>query len=189
MLSIAEKIADGCLNDYRVLNWVVLLSFLLDIPMFFGYERILPYFLTLHVPEGIDCVLLTENLSVALLPIFLVDFVSWIYFICAWRIGFLNNDNERLAAVLTPTRMRWSSSSLGYIVGQIVSALFLLANLFGDVCSELATTFVVQGLTFGTVATAIVGMGGFVSFLGSLKYCFVYWKANKADATIESVLN
>ena len=90
---------------------------------------------------------------------------------------------------MTSTRMRWSSSSLGYIVGQIASALLLSANLFEDVCSELASAFAVHGFTVGAFAMAIVGMGGFSGFLGSLKYCFVYWKASKADAAIESVLN
>lgn len=189
MLGIAAEIINRRLSDCRALNWIVLLSFLLNVPVFLGYERILPHYLASPVPSGTDCASLAEYVSIALAPIFLVDLAGWMRYICSWKKSSGKSGSELMAAVSAPTRMRWSSGSLGYIVGQIASALLLTANLFEDVCSGLALAFAVHGFTVGAFAVAIVGVGGFIGFLGSLKYCFVYWKASKADAAIESVLN
>ena len=189
MFGIAAEIINRRFSDCRALNWIVLLSFLLNVPVFLGYERILPYFLTLSVPSGTGCASLAEYTSIALAPIFLVDLASWMRFVCSWKKSSRKSDGELMAAVSASTRMRWSSGSLGYVVGQIAAALLLSANLFEDVCSERASAFSVHGFTVGTFAVAIMGVGGFIGFLGSLKHCFVYWKAGKADAAIESVLN
>ena len=141
MFGIVAEIINRRFSDCRVLNWIVLLSFLLNVSVFLGYEWMLPYFLTLSVPSGTDCASLAEYTSIALAPIFLVDLASWMRFVCSWKKSSGKSDGELMAAVSASTLMRWSSGSLGYLVGQIALALLLSANLFEDACSELASAF------------------------------------------------
>ena len=141
MFGIVAEIINRRFSDCRVLNWIVLLSFLLNVSVFLGYEWMLPYFLTLSVPSGTDCASLAEYTSIALAPIFLVDLASWMRFVCSWKKSSGKSDGELMTAVSASTLMSWSSGSLGYVVGQIVSALLLSANLFEDACSELASAF------------------------------------------------
>lgn len=141
MFGIVAEIINRRFSDCRVLNWIALLSFLLNVSVFLEYEWMLPYFLTLSVPSGTDCASLAEYTSIALAPIFLVDLASWMRFVCSWKKSSGKSDGELMAAVSASTLMRWSSGSLGYVVGQIASALLLSANLFEDACSELASPF------------------------------------------------
>lgn len=140
MFGIVAEIINRRFSDCRVLNWIVLLSFLLNVSVFLGYEWMLPYFLTFSVPSGTDCASLAEYTFIALAPIFLV-LASWMRFVCSWKKSSGKSDGELMAAVSASTLMRWSSGSLGYVVGQIASALLLSANLFEDACSELASAF------------------------------------------------
>ena len=141
MFGIVAVIINRRFSDCRVLNWIVLLSFLLNVSVFLEYEWMLPYYLTLSVPSGTDCASLAEYTFIALAPIFLVDLASWMRFVCSWKKSSGKSDGELMAAVSASTLMRWSSGSLGYVVGQIASALLLSANLFEDACSELASPF------------------------------------------------
>lgn len=98
MFGIVAEIINRRFSDCRVLNWIVLLSFLLNVSVFLGYEWMLPYFLTLSVPSGTDCASLAEYTSIALAPIFLVDLASWMRFVCSWKKSSGKSDGELMAA-------------------------------------------------------------------------------------------
>lgn len=172
-----------------MLNWVVLVSFLLNIPLICGCERLLPNLLSLPTPNDIDIASLIEYTSIAIMPVFFVVFVSFLCYECSWRRSFRKNDDERWKAVRIPTQIWWACSSLGYIVGQVSSIMIFSANLFVDVPTEIISIFDIHGVTLRTCVIAVVALGSLASSLGAGAYCLRYWMMNEADAAIGAALS
>lgn len=184
LLDIVHVIGEACARNSRLLSWVVLVSFLLNVPVLFGYERLLPSLFKPPISGGVDLFFVVEYLSVAALPVFVVDAIGWLFHYLAWKKVSGMDDDEQKKVVRVPVCLRWSSSCLGHIAGQIVAVLLLTANLFVDVHSRLAETIATRGFMVGIFVIAVVGIGSFLGLVSSLEYAFIFWKANEANEAI-----
>lgn len=183
--AIADYIKDH-LGDCRALSWIVLLGFLLNVPIMFRCKRVLPFLLKLPVPSHIGWTSLIEYASIALLPIFILWCAGFVLHRCAWKMNSSKSDRQQKKAVLTSVRFRWSSGSLGYVSAQVTAALFLYANLYSDIFPKLCAEFNAHGMTVANFAIGVAALAGLIGLFESLEYCFVYWKANEADAALDS---
>lgn len=181
------KLLKDMLGSKGALNWAVSIAFLLNLPLLFGLDRLFSEVLvTVELPNEIIKELVLY-LSVATLPVFVAGPVSRVYFTSMFRRNAALKDAEQFRAARFPNRLMWSCELLSWTAGRIIAGLILVGNLFQDTISVVAAEVVSAQFSWGYIALLFALVTALISLIGSLSYCFVYWKTSEADKALANV--
>lgn len=178
------KLLKDMLGSKGALNWAVSIAFLLNLPLFFGFDRLFSEVLVTAVLPDEIIKELVLYLSVATFPIFVAGPVSRVYFTSTFRRNAILGDVEQFRAARFPNRLMWSCELLSWAAGRIFAGLVLVGNLFQDTISVVAAEAVSAQFSWGYIALLFALATALISLIRSLSYCFVYWKTNEADKAL-----
>lgn len=188
MLDSFLKCLGSTSTKKTTLNWLVLLLFNFNIPLFLGYPRITALASEFQDSAFFSCEKATiQYFCAAIFPLIAVCLISWATFRPVWMAMVRRATPSRSGMVFLLVRSRFACSSLAFYLGHITAALLLAANLSSNSLGELVSLSLSSPSIESIPLFAILLTAAYYTWC-SIVYCLVYSNMEQADKALDRAM-
>lgn len=188
ILSTNLKFLGSPSTKKTTLNWLVLVLFILNIPLLFGYPRISILVSAFHNSALSDCGETTARyFCTSVFPLLVICLLSWASFRPIWMILTRRTAPARNGLVALLVRSRFACSSMAFYLGHITAILLLAANLSSN-SLETLVPLSFSSLDLESIPLLAVLLTSAYYTWCSIVYCLVYSNMEQADKALDSIM-